>query len=172
MIRLLEQTSLHNNRIRQLLNRISIGVKEYEAIQSNAFRSLGVSYEGLPKELLEAFSHDPAAVMGATRRLRGWRAVDDIHFRLLRQRQVFQAYLSQSVKNTLSQSVLGNPISALTKTLEILESHEETVASRAKEVTELLKSVDELHSVVKLQYNETLSHTSVAYPEVCSPLLY
>jgi hypothetical protein len=165
--RLLEEATTHNHRIRQLLNRISVSVREYETAQSNAMVSLGISHMGLPRELLDAFGHDPAAVTGATRRYQGWRAVDDIHRRLSRQREVFRAFLLH--KNTdmsVSNSVLDDPIASLVRSLSELEVHSCVIARRAAEVGEALKSVQKIHASVKADYKSTLSHTSVVYPEV------
>lgn len=163
---LLEEATAHNYRIRQLLNRVSASVKEYESIQSSATRA-SLSYENLPKELLDSFGHDPAAVTGATRRLRGWRAVEDIQQRLQRQREVFQAFISHSRERPVpSHCALGDSILHLTQTLEVLESHKKSIASTAQRVTDLLESVQEVHVEVKADYYDTVSHTSVLYPEL------
>jgi hypothetical protein len=129
--------------------------------------SLGIPHKGLPRELLDAFGHDPAAVTGNTRRYQGWRAVDDIHRRLLRQRELFRAFLSH--KNTdmsVSKSVLDEPIASLVLSLSELEVHSRMIAERATEAAETLKSVQKIHAGVKSDYKSTLSHTSVVYPEV------
>jgi hypothetical protein len=129
--------------------------------------SFGVPYNGLPRELLDAFGHDPAAVTGATRRCQGWRAVDDIHRRLIRQREVFRAFLSQVNRDiAISKSVLDDPIEALVAFLDALEGHSHAITGRAAEVSEALKSVQKLHANAKADYKRTLSHTSVVYPEV------
>lgn len=166
LTRLLEEATAHNYRIRQLLNRVSASVKEYESIQSSTTRA-SLSYENIPKELLDSFGHDPAAVTGATRRHRGWRAVEDIQQRLQRQREVFQAFISHSRERSVpSHCALGDSILHLTQTLEVLESHKKSIASTAQRVTSLLESVQEVHVEVKADYYETVSHTSVLYPEV------
>lgn len=166
--RLLAQTTAQNHRIRQLLNRVSTGVREYDLAQSNAMKSLQIPHNSLPRELLDAFGHDPAAVTGATRRFRGWRAVDDIYNRVIRQREVFGVFLSQASGNPLDPSnVLDDPVAALVGSLERLEDHKEKIATKAREVADLLASVQTTHAGVKRDYNNTLSHTSVVYPEVC-----
>lgn len=127
----------------------------------------------LPRELLDAFGHDPAAVTGATRRYHGWRAVDDIHRRLCRQREVFWAFLSHNNANmSVSNSVLKDPITSLLRSLSDLEVHSHVIAKRAAEVEETLKSVQKIHANVKADYKSALSHTSVVYPEVRFPLLH
>lgn len=129
--------------------------------------SLGIPHMGLPRELLDAFGHDPAAVTGATRRYHGWKAVDDIHRRLYRQREVFRAFLlHQNADMSISNSVLKDPITSLVRSLSELEVHSRVIARRAAEVEETLKSVQKTHANVKADYNSALSHTSVVYPEV------
>ncbi|KAG6862141.1 hypothetical protein C0995_004223 [Termitomyces sp. Mi166 len=166
-VRLLEQTTATNHRIRQLLSRISGDIREYDAVQSNAMTSLGIAHLGLPRELIDVFGHDPAAVTGATRRFQGWRAVDDIQHRLVRQREVFRAFLSRA-QNQLprTKSVLDDPISSLVQSLKALELHSQKIAGRAFEVGEALKTVQATHNTVKADYNKTLARTSVVYPEL------
>jgi hypothetical protein len=129
--------------------------------------SLGITHKALPRELLDAFGHDPAAVTGATRRYQGWRAVDDIHRRLARQREVFRVFLSHNNADmSISKSVLDDPISSLVLSLSELEVHNRVITRRAAEAEETLKSVQKIHASVKADYKSTSSHTSVAYPEV------
>ena len=166
----MEEATAQNQRIRQLLNRVSIVVKEYEAAQSNVLASIGNHYQlrRLPRELLEVFSHDPAAVTGPTRRLRGWRAVDDIHKRLVKQRAICGLFLSEHVDKTGDDigSLLREPANTLKSSLESLEQFKANVQFKATEVGELLKQVQDMHTQVKTNYNSALSHTSAVYPEV------
>ncbi|KAF7311109.1 hypothetical protein HMN09_00655100 [Mycena chlorophos] len=166
--RLLEATIAQNTRIRQLLNHIASGVREYDHVQTSLANSLKLPYKNLPRELVEAFSHDPSAVTGATRKYQGWRAVDDIHHRVVRQREIFRDYLAGTASNSpiLSESVLEDPIEALAKTLHTLEEERREIAWRATEVSDVLKKVQAVHTKVKAAYNDTLSHTSVIYPEI------
>ncbi|KAG6885265.1 hypothetical protein C0993_003955 [Termitomyces sp. T159_Od127] len=166
-VRLLEQMITTNHRVRQLLNRISGDIREYDAVQSNAMATLGVAHLGLPRELVDAFGHDPAAVTGATRRFQGWRAVEDIQRRLVRQNDVFRSFLS-CTQNQLprTKSVLDDPISSLMESLQALELHGQMIAGRALEVGESLKTLQATHDAVKANYNKTLARTSVVYPEV------
>ncbi len=155
--------------MRQLLNRVSIVVKEYDVAQSNALASLGVHQpRRLPREVLDVFSHDPAAVTGPTRRLRGWRAVDDIHKRLVKQRAICRLFLSEHIDQTGGDigSALEEPANTLKSSLESLEQFTAAIQFKAKEVGELLKQVQDIHTQVKKSYNSTLSHTSAVYPEV------
>lgn len=167
--RLLAEMTTHNHRVRQLLNRISTCVREYDTVQSNATATLGIPHNGLPRELLDAFGHDPAAVTGATRRFRGWKAVEDIHNRLVRQRDVFQAFLSCSGCDTpVAGSVLSDQVISLLRSVETLETHHRNIAARALDVCETLDAVQDMHTNVKTHYKATLTHTSVVYPEVSS----
>jgi hypothetical protein len=156
-----------NQRIRQALQRVAAGVREYDLLRTNLMKSLGVPHRSIPTELLDAFSHDPAAVTGATRRWRGWRAVEDIHNRITRQRETFRVFLTMSQDRfSPPDSVFDRPIATLSQTLETLEGHREANVAKAREVTGLLTSVKGIHASVKTEYNDTLSHTSVVYPEV------
>ncbi|PFH54876.1 hypothetical protein AMATHDRAFT_44659 [Amanita thiersii Skay4041] len=167
--RLLEEATAQNHRIRQLLNRVSIVVKEYEMARSNALASLGKhQHQGIPREVLEAFNHDPATVTGHTRRHRGWNAVDDIHNRLLKQRETLRQFLSDQAQSARVQAqvMLREPAKILTDALGSLENCKNIVQSKALDVAEMLKKVQEVHSAVKANYNRALSHTSAVYPEL------
>jgi hypothetical protein len=156
-----------NHRIRQALQRVAAGVREYDLLQTNLMKSLGVPHRGIQTELLDAFSHDPAAVTGATRRWRGWRAVEDIHSRITRQRETFRIFLTTCQDGSSPpDSVFDNPIAALSQTLETLEYQREAITTKGGEVAGILTSVKGIHASVKMEYNDTLSHTSVVYPEV------
>ncbi|ESK98136.1 membrane protein [Moniliophthora roreri MCA 2997] len=166
---MLEQYRAQNSRVRGLLNRIASGVREYEMCQSGLMNYLDLPYNGLPQDLLEAFSHDPAAVTGSTRRLKSWKAVDDIHARLARQRAVFEDFLTNDNGEggfPVTDDVLREPILALMSSLDQLEAHRREIAFKAKEVSDLLKDTQKIHNQVKTEYNETLAHTSVVYPEL------
>ena len=138
-------------------------------------KSLGIPHRTIPQELLDSLGHDPSAVTGATRRFRGWRAVEDTHHRLFQQRDTFQRYISatgRSGNRPPSQSVLRAPIESLLEALQILDSHQQEIATGAALVGEVLEQVKVVHAAVKRQYNDTLSHTSVLYPEVSHAFLY
>lgn len=165
--RTLEESNKQNHRIRQMLNRISASVREYESAQISSAKKPGVPYHHLPKELLDAFSHDPAAVTGSTRRLRGWRAVEDIHQRVIRQREIFHAFLSDPPPYPdISESILSGPAQGLLSTLEILEEHNDHIGSLTTEISRTLQDVQKMHADTKKEYNRTVSKTSVLYPEV------
>ncbi|KAK7064054.1 hypothetical protein R3P38DRAFT_3249634 [Favolaschia claudopus] len=166
---LLDASIVQNNRIRQLLNHIAGSVRDYDQAQSSLSTSLNLPYRGLPRELVEAFSHDPAAVTGATRSYDGWRAVDDIHNRVARQRDTFvQFFISARDvdRSSVPASALADPIAALSDALKALDYERQEIAWRAIEVSDVLKSVQAVHAEVKTAYNSTYSHTSVIYPEI------
>ncbi|KAJ7161366.1 hypothetical protein C8R43DRAFT_880779 [Mycena crocata] len=169
LLPLLDATIAQNNRVRQLLNHIAAGVREYDQAQTSLSTLLKVPYTGIPRELVDAFSHDPAAVTGVTRKYKSWRAVDDIYNRLARQRETFREFLSRSPDVdcfSTAESVLADPIIALMESLKTLDSERQDIAQRATEVSHRLKEVQTTHAQVKSSYNGTLSHTSVIYPEI------
>ncbi|KAJ3772008.1 hypothetical protein FB446DRAFT_644303 [Lentinula raphanica] len=125
----------------------------------------------LPPLLLEAFSHDPANVTSSTKRLKSYRAIDDIHNRLTKQREVFREFLDRNWNlgdktSHLEEDILKSPIDALLRTLKDVEEHRLRVVDKEKEVSEMLKETQVVHAEVKKEYNNTLAHTSVVYPEL------
>ena len=167
LVSLLQESIAHNHRIRQLLNRISTAVKEYDAIQNVAFHILDIDQHCMPRDVLEAFGHDPSAVTGSTRRLRGWRAVEDINQRLTRQRDVLRAFLSPLAENVSARGcLLDESIVNLSQALDYLDGCKDAIALRAASVLNLLNSVQDVHADVKENYKSTISRASVVYPEV------
>jgi hypothetical protein len=167
--RLLDETVAQNQRIRQLLHRVANGLREYESLQSNLMNALGLPHRPLPQELLDAIGHDPASVTGPTRRFRGWRAVEAVQARMARQRETLRIFLSVAAESggfPEPASGLDKPVEALIQSLDALESHRTEIAAKAQHVTEVLTRVKAMHAEVKKEYNDTLSHTSVIYPEV------
>ncbi|KAJ6621153.1 hypothetical protein B0H10DRAFT_1790560, partial [Mycena sp. CBHHK59/15] len=166
---LLDATTLQNSRVRLLLNHIAAGIREFDKAQSSLANSLNIPYKGIPRNLMDAFSHDPAAVTGPTRKYRSWRAVDDIHNRLALQRETFREFLSHTPDIDCSKgsgSVLADPIAALVQSLKTLDAERREIAWKATEVSDILKTVQTVHGEVKSAYNGTLTHTSVIYPEI------
>lgn len=157
----------HNHRIRQILNRISIGVKDYDAIQRKTMSILGQRQQVLPKDLVESFGHDPAAVTGLTRRLKGWRAVEDIHQRLVKQRQIFSAFIAFETHRTFDhESILDDKVSRLTQNLSVLEERREELTKRTEDVESLLQAVQKYYESAKTDYDKSVALTSNLYPEV------
>ncbi|KAL0071727.1 hypothetical protein AAF712_000649 [Marasmius tenuissimus] len=166
---LLEQCRAQNSRVRGLLNRIATGVKEYETCQASLMSSLGLAFKGLPSELIEAFVHDPAAVTGHTRRYRGYKAVDDIHNRLARQRAIFHSFLQNDAGEggfPVTDDILRDPISALLQSIGQLEAHHDGIATKVKEASSLLEETQAIHNQVKDDFHGALSHTAAVYPEI------
>ncbi|KAJ3749301.1 hypothetical protein DFH05DRAFT_1593438, partial [Lentinula detonsa] len=169
-----------NTHICSVLNHIAQRMREYELCQQS-FREnhhegpedrLDLSNLTLPHELLEAFSHDPANVTSSTKRLKSYRAVDDIHHRLMKQRAVFREFLDQNQISNATRSdaddedILQDPIDSLLRTLKELEDHRMRIMDKEKEVSEMLRETQIIHAEVKKVYNDTLVHTSVVYPEL------
>jgi hypothetical protein len=165
---MLNDMKAQNHRLRQKTQRIASEVREYDLLQARLAQTHGIPYQGLPQELLDAFSHDPSSVTGGTRMLSGWKAVEDIHARILRQRDIFQIYLSVAGEVVVSvpDSLLDKPISSLMDTLGGVGREMEALSLKELEVAGALAKVKSLHARVKVMYNKALSHTSVIYPEV------
>lgn len=173
--RILEDMLSQNYRIRQLLQRVSGSVKEFDAVQSRLSIMLRVPYENISPEVLDAFAHDPSAVTGSTSNLFGWEAVESIHDRILRQRQILQTFASsvspEEPSLDIPKNMLRDPISSLMRSMNELETHQTTMVQQAQGVIEALGRVKAIHSEVKREYNDTLSHTALVYPEVCIPIV-
>ncbi|OAX35281.1 hypothetical protein K503DRAFT_697262 [Rhizopogon vinicolor AM-OR11-026] len=165
---MLDDMKAQNHRLRQKLQKIAQEVREYELLQARLAQTRDIPHRGLPQELLEAFSHDPSSVTGGIRGQSGWRAVEDIHARILRQREVFQIYLPVAEKDIVSMpdSLLDEPISSLMDTLGGVEHEMEALTHKELEVASALAKVKSLHTQVKRKYNNAISHTSVIYPEL------
>lgn len=139
-------------------------------MQSNFCKLLGVPYHGLPQDLLEAFSHDPSAVTGRTRRFNGYQAVDDIHHRVVRQRAIIQGFINSHPETSSSIPTEGHvkkPIDNLLLSLNKIHDIRQELAVKATEVSDVLAKVQKTQAAVKSEYNDALSHVSVVYPEVC-----
>ncbi|KAF4573167.1 hypothetical protein EYR36_007677 [Pleurotus pulmonarius] len=167
-LRLLDDLNAQNTRIRQTLNRVANTVREQDALHASFTAMLDVPHVGMPQDVLDAFGHDPSAVTGSTRRLRGWEAVEDIHSRVLRQRDALRRFIYSVEEKTPGpmKSVLDHPIASLTRALENITAQHEEITLKAQEVAKVLQSVKSLHADVKAEYNETLAQTSVVYPEL------
>jgi hypothetical protein len=144
-------------------------IREYENVLSRLSLLLGTPHNSIPLEVLEALSHDPASVMSGTRRLKGWRAVEDICDRIKRQRDTLCNFaLSISQEHAVSNStfVFDGPIFTLSSQLDQLEHHRERIAREAESVVATLARVKEIQATVKRQYNDVTAQTSLIYPEV------
>lgn len=142
-------------------------MRDFESLQHTAMPSQGIQKLNIPKDLLEAFGHDPSAVTGSTRRDRGWRAVEDIHRRVHKQRGVFRAFINSFTDYEVGKGCsLDDPLEGLVEALQQLEQFKEEIAKEADDVNNLLNSVQTIHGQVKDNYNTTVSHVSIVYPEV------
>ena len=152
------------------MQRVAVDVRDYELVCSSVMPALGIAYRSLPMELLDAFSHDPSAVTSGTRKRRGWRVVEDIHARVLQQREILTSFLSGMEADvdavSTPENVLDKPISTLMEKLQALEREREPLQEQADEVSRTLMAVRASHSTVKEEFNDALSYTSVVYPEV------
>jgi hypothetical protein len=137
-------------------------------VQASLYRSLGLNHSPLPPELIDAFSHDPSVVTGATRQKGGWQAVEDIHDNIARQRNTMREFLQQArhVEVAPPPSVLESPLKSLQQSLDALEERRGMISQKVQEVIETLTRVKQLHAAVKAEYNNTMAHTSSVYPEV------
>ncbi|KAH7886147.1 hypothetical protein F5I97DRAFT_1218846 [Phlebopus sp. FC_14] len=167
--RMLERLKNHNHRLRHRMQRVAVDVREYEIMCSNVLPLLGVPYRHLPAELLDAISHDPSSVTGGTRKRGGWRAVEDIHDRIARQRGVMHTFLSLVIREdgiTATDNVLDTPISTLMEKLQIVEREQGPLRKQADIVARMLTDVRTIHTAVKDEYNDAVAYTSVVYPEL------
>ncbi|KAL0951518.1 hypothetical protein HGRIS_008203 [Hohenbuehelia grisea] len=166
--KLLVEVNAQNSRIRSILNRTSTVVREHDHLLGDLSNRLGIPRQAIEQEIIEAFGHDPAAVTNSTRRLQGWRAVEDIHERVHRQRILLRRYLSGAHEEQLqgSDEALGVPIASLLSSLTMLSAQHEELQVKAHEVGKVLNQVKSLHTEVKSEYNEALAHTSIVYPEL------
>ncbi|OSD03221.1 hypothetical protein PYCCODRAFT_1434639 [Trametes coccinea BRFM310] len=166
----LEDTLSQNYRIRHLLQRIAAGAREYDSVQGGLSDLLHIPYPRIPPEVMDAFIHDPSAVTGGTRRVTGWKAVEDIHARIQRQRETLQSFLrsqlGDSCPPTPTTNVFEDQIKAVIQSLEQLASQREVLTNKAEEVATALKRVKAIQATVKKDYNDTLAHTSLVYPEL------
>ncbi|TFY57248.1 hypothetical protein EVJ58_g7137 [Rhodofomes roseus] len=167
---ILEDARSQNHRTQQLLQRVAASVREYDSVQSGMSAALGMPFARLPPDVLEAFSRDPSAFTSGTRHSRGWRAVEDVHDRVYRQRKILRNFAKvtaiDSSDSEPSESVFEQPMESLTRSLAELEKHKSCVVTQLEQVTELLISVRHTHKAVKKGYNDTLAHTSLVYPEL------
>jgi DNA-binding transcriptional regulator GbsR (MarR family) len=142
-------------------------MKDFDSLQNLTSENVRGMLPAVPKELVEAFGHDPAGVTGPTRRLQGWRAVEDIHHRVHRQQHTFRSFLDTFDEQPLSgQCALDKPIEILEMLLEDLEKQKTEITADAENVSQLLKSTQEVHGKLKEIYNKMVSHVSVVYPQV------
>jgi len=166
----LDDIASQNYRSRHLLQRVGTSIREYDVVQSSLSVAFGVSNPKIPPDVLEAFSHDPSAVTSGTSYVGGWRAVEDIHDRIQRQRRILGSFTSGMTAEdgaaNSPRNIFDDPITSLRNSLVALEEHRQRITSQAERVMETLVGVKEMHRTVKKDYNDTLAHTSLVYPEL------
>ncbi|KAH9486529.1 hypothetical protein JR316_0000594 [Psilocybe cubensis] len=146
---------------------ISAAMKDYDTIQNTSMHSQNLTKLQLPKDLLEAFGHDPSAVTGATRRDRGWRAVEDINQRVEKQRSVFRAFIQSFTDQEVSRGcIMDEPMENIVEALASLQFQKTEIGRQAEKVSSVLESVQNIHTSVKENYNSAMSHVSIVYPEL------
>jgi len=99
--------------------------------------------------------------------LKGWQAVEDIHQRLVKQRQIFSAFISLESHGTVDhESILDDKVSRLIQSLSVLEERKEELTRRTKDVESLLQDVQTSYESAKTDYDKSVALTSNLYPEV------
>ena len=159
-----------NSRIRQQLQRIAAEFRDFAHVQQQLIELLNMPFPTVPPEMFDAITQDPAAMTGQTRRLKGWRAVEEVHCRINRQREMLSSFAVTltEINNQLPRprGIFDESLNGLTGSLSRLEHHREDLRNRQSLATEKLAHIRELHVLTKMGYNETLGHTSQIYPEV------
>ncbi|OCB87908.1 hypothetical protein A7U60_g5045 [Sanghuangporus baumii] len=168
---LLDALLARNQRMKSLLQLAARSMADYDETQSAISDKLGLGYSRLPPEVLETLKHDPSAIAGHLRNLKGWRAVEDIHNRRERQRQILQTFVA-SLPDTVAplslpkDGIYENAIANLRGLVERLHSQRNTVLSHVRQTQELLSKVKKMRDELKPEFDETSRHTSVNYPEL------
>ena len=126
----------------------------------------------VPPEVFDAITHDPAAMTGQTRRLKGWRAVEEVHCRINRQREMLSSFAATltEINHQLPRprGIFDESLNGLMGSISRLEHHQEDLRKKESAATQTLAHVRELHVLTKMEFNDTLGHTSQIYPEVRS----
>ena len=156
--------------MRQQLQRIAVEFRDFAHVQKKLTEILNTSFPTIPQEVFEAISHDPATMTGQTRRLKGWRAVEEVHCRINRQQEILSGFAATLTEfnNRLPRpkGIFDEPLDGLMKSLSRLEHHQGDLRKKESEATQKLAHVRELHVLTKLEFNDTLGYTSHIYPEV------
>lgn len=168
---MLESLAIRNSRMKQLLQIASKIAVDFDETQSLMSKRYKLGRNRIPEEVLEAFSHDPSAITGHTRNVKGWRAVEDIHERRLRQIEVFTAFADSipSLAGALTipeNGIYEEPLEKLHILLEGLQNQRETVLTHVIQTHDLLRKVKGLRDKLKPEFEETSRHTAANYPEV------
>jgi hypothetical protein len=169
-IRLLDEAVKQNSRVRQQLQRIATEFRDFAHVQKQLIELLNMPFPTVPPEMFDAISHDPAAMMGQTRRLKGWRVVEEVHCRINRQREMLSSFAAAltEINSQLPRprGIFDESLIGLMDSVSRLEHHQEDLRKKESEATQRLAHVRELHVLTKIGFNDTLGHTSHIYPEV------
>lgn len=169
-LRLLDEASKQNSRMRQQLQRIAAEFRDFAHVQKQLIDLLNIPFPTVPQEVFEAISHDPATMTGQTRRLKGWRAIEEVHCRINRQQEILSGFATTltEINNRLPRpkEIFDEPLVNLMGSLSRLENHQGDLRKKGSGATQKLAHVRELHVLTKLEFNDTLGHTSHIYPEV------
>lgn len=172
--RLLDEAVKQNSRVRQQLQRIATEFRDFAHVQKQLIELLHMPFPTVPPETFDAISHDPAAMIGQTRRLKGWRAVEEVHCRINRQREMLSSFVAAltEINSQLPQprGIFDKSLVGLMDSVSRLEHHQEDLRKKESAATQKLAHVRELHVLTKIEFNDTLGHTSHIYPEVLTIL--
>ena len=160
--------------MRQQLQRIATEFRDFAHVQKQLIDLLNISFPTVPQEVFDAISHDPATMIGKTRRMNGWRAVEEVHCRINRQQEILSSFAATltEINSRLPRPrrIFDEPLDGLMENLSRLEHHQGDLRKKENEATQALAHVRELHVLTKLEFNDTLGHTSHIYPEVVTIL--
>jgi len=157
--------------MKQLLHTAAKTIVEYDEIQRLMAEKLGMNYQQVPSDVLEAISHDPASATGDTRRATGWKAIEEIHERGAKQRAALDSFVA-TLSQGLSPATMPDGgiyhahIETLTSQLEVIRNERHTIVAQVKRLVELLRDVKVLRDQLKPDLEETGKHTSINYPEL------
>ncbi|KAI5121170.1 hypothetical protein M0805_007167 [Coniferiporia weirii] len=157
-----------NTRMKLLLQTASRSVAEYDDTQCTMSEKLGLVYRRLPRDALQAFSHDPAGKMSE---LKGWRGVEEVFLRRKRQKDIFEMFTA-SISDTvtplrLPKDGLYKDVSdSLTELVERLHSQRSTVLSQVRQSNELLIRVKRMRDELKPEFDAASKYTSANYSEL------
>lgn len=169
-IRLLDEATKQNNIMRQQLQRIAAEFRDFAHVQKQLIDLLNMPFPTVSQEVFDAISHDPAAMTGQTRRLKGWRAVEEVHCRITRQQDILSSFAATltDLNNRLPRprGIFDESLDGLMSSVSRLEHHREDLRKKRDEATQKLAHVRELHVLTKMEFNDTLGYTSQIYPEV------
>ena len=130
-----------------------------------------MAYSPLSQEVLDALSHDPSSVTGHLRNMKGWRAVEEIHARLISQREILTAFVAGTsnvppIVTLPEKGIYEEAIEKLKVQLDKLQVRRDSVVSKLKQAQELLSQVKRIRDELKPEFEETSRHTSANYSEV------